>query len=634
MKRKIRNILITIVSIIAGLAALVGVATLSLNTPHVQQVLLRKATEMLTEKLSTRVGVDSVSVNLYVPSMALYGLCIDDQQGGRLLRMEKLTAEVSVESLWERRFVVKEVETDGLEARLVKAAEDSVPNYQFLIDALKKKDTKDKDKKSEDKGKKKWGLTLHPKYLRMKNTHINSQMDGKKTDVTMQQMNVRRHDNEYRFDIDGLHLTTDNGKPHRKIRKPKGGKFDAGHLNLTAALKGTVHILSKDSIAAHITDGNIQDPEAGIDISSVNLKAAVANRKTVTLTDLALKQGSTTLNVNRAHITLPDTTKGQKLAYKVENITGQVVLHDIAKPLVPALKEFHLPLQLNTRISGTADEMNIPQVQVSTNDKRLTLTAHGRIDHLRDKQELTVNFDVTQLLSKQGMAEKVINQFIVKKLMMNQLHQLGDISYKGHFSVAHRCENFQGRLSTRAGHLDFHFTIDDNNGRLRGAFSSPAVKVGQVMDMPKIGDVDCQADFDIDISKQRTAQIRRQNGGKLPIGTVSAKVNDCSYKRTHFRNIHINIKSDGANATGDILQLGNRRQISCEFIYNESDPKHKLRIKNPSLHFGKQKNNEEAQDSIAAKKKKEKQERKEEKQRLKREKKEKKQKEANNHTTA
>jgi hypothetical protein len=182
--------------------------------------------------------------------------------------------------------------------------------------------------------------------------------------------------------------------------------------------------------------------------------------------------------------------------------------------------------------------------------------------------------------------------------------------------------------------LDFHFTIDDNNGRLRGAFSSPAVKVGQVMDMPKIGDVDCQADFDIDISKQRTAQIRRQNGGKLPIGTVSAKVNDCSYKRTHFRNIHINIKSDGANATGDILQLGNRRQISCEFIYNESDPKHKLRIKNPSLHFGKQKNNEEAQDSIAAKKKKEKQERKEEKQRLKREKKEKKQKEANNHTTA
>lgn len=616
MKRKVRNILIVTASIIAAVVVLLGVATLLLNTPYVQQRLLQKATNMLAEKLNTRVEVNSVSVNLFVPSMALDGVSIDDQQGKPLFRMNRLTAEVSVESLWEQRFVVKQVKTDGLEARLMKAAKDSVPNYQFIIDAFSKKEKKGQEQETPDKGKKKWNLALSPKHLRMKNTHINSLMDGKKMDVTMQLLNVKRKGEKYRFSIDGLHLVTDNGKPRKNIGKSKKGLFDAGHLDLTAAINGTAHIISKDSISATLTQTNIQDPKTGIDINDLRLNAILTHRKNLTITDLDFKQGSTTLSVNRANITLPDTTKGRKLTYEAEGITGQVVLHDIAKPFAPALKEFHLPLQLNTRMSGTADEMKFPLVQVSTSDKRLNLTAHGHINHLHEGKQLTVNFDVDQLHAKQGMAEKVINQFIVKKLMMNQLHQLGDIHYRGHFNVEQRRETFRGRLSTRAGDLDFHFTIDDNTGRLHGSFSSQAIKVGKVMEMPAIGDVDCQADFDIDISKQRTALIRQQKGGKLPIGTVTALVNDCSYKRTHVRNININIESDGANASGDILQQGKHRQIFCEFIYNENDPKHKLRIKNPGIRFGKPKDAEESQDSISTKKKK-------------REKKEKKKKEEN-----
>ena len=396
----------------------------------------------------------------------------------------------------------------------------------------------------------------------MQRTHICSHKDGKKNEFTIQQLDIKRKDKEYRYSIEGLQLATDNGTPRKNMANPRKGKFDAGHLNLSATLKGTACLIGKDSISAILSQGTIQDPETGINISDLHLNAGIMPRQTITLTDIALKQGSTTLAIERVHITLPDTTAARSLAYEAENITGQVILHDIAQPFVPALKNFHLPLQLSTHISGTANEIRIPWVQVSTNDKRLNVTANGRISNLGKGLRPIVNFNVTQLRSKQGMAEKVINQFIVKKLMMNQLRQLGDISYKGHFNVAQRCETFTGRLGTKAG-----------------ALNSPAIKVGQVMEMPNIGDVDCQAEFNIDISKMRTAKIRGNKDGKLPIGTVTALINDCSYKRTHVRNISINIQSDGTNATGDILQQGNRRQISCEFIYNEKEQRRKNEAK-------------------------------------------------------
>ena len=602
MRKTIRNLLVSIVGLFACTVWLLGVVTLLLNTPYVQQRLLQRATTLLAERLNTRVEVSSVNANLFVPSLSLTGVSIDDQKGKPLLRMKELTAEMSVESLWKKDFVVKEVKTDGLEATLVKTDEDAVANYQFLIDAFSKKKPKKPTDNSEKK--KNWRLALEPQHLKLTDTRISHQVGEKKTHAEMQRLDVIRKREAYRFDIRDLRLTTDNGKPHKKELHPKRGAFDAGHLNLTVNAKGTFQPVSKDSLNATLTQTTVQDSVAGIDINDLHLNATY-NKKTLVLTDIGLKQGTTTLDIGRADITLPNKKTGKVLAYHSESISGHVVLKDIAKPLVPALREFHLPLRLTTEMSGTDNRLTFRNVRINTDDNRLILTAHGHIDHLRKGEETIVNFDVDQLHSRQGMAEKVINQFIVKKLMMNQLEHLGDIKYKGHFDVVRNCEIFKGRLTTNGGDLDFHFTVDGNSKHLTGGFSSEAVKVGDVMEMPSIGDVNLQANFDIDISKQRTAQIRREKGGKLPIGTVTATVNECSYKRIHLKNINIDIQSDGADAQGIIVQNGNRRQIHCNFIYNENNPKHKLRITNAGISFHKkQKDTEETPDTVSHKKKK------------------------------
>lgn len=603
MRKTIRNLLVSIVGLFACTVWLLGVVTLLLNTPYVQQRLLQRATTLLAERLNTRVEVSSVNANLFVPSLSLTGVSIDDQKGKPLLRMKELTAEMSVESLWKKDFVVKEVKTDGLEATLVKTDEDAVANYQFLIDAFSKKKPKKPTDNSEKK--KNWRLALEPQHLKLTDTRISHQVGQKNTQAEMRRLDVKRKGEAYRFDLSDLHLVTDNGKPHRKELRPKRGAFDAGHLNLTVNAKGTLQPVTKDSLNITLTQATLQDSVAGIDINDLHLNATY-NKKTLVLTDIGLKQGTTTLDIGRADITLPNKKTGKVLAYHSESISGHVVLKDIAKPLVPALREFHLPLRLTTEMSGTDNRLTFRNVRINTDDNRLILTAHGHIDHLRKGEETIVSFDVDQLHSRQGMAEKVINQFIVKKLMMNQLEHLGDIKYKGHFDVVRKCEIFKGRLTTNGGDLDFHFTVDGNVQRVYGTFSSEAAKVGDVMEMPSIGDVNLQASFDIDISKQRTAQIRREKGGKLPIGTVTATVNECSYKRIHIKNIDINIQSDGADAQGSIVQQGNRRQIHCHFIYNENDPKHKLRITSAGISFHKKQKDtgEEVPDTVSGKKKK------------------------------
>jgi hypothetical protein len=103
--------------------------------------------------------------------------------------------------------------------------------------------------------------------------------------------------------------------------------------------------------------------------------------------------------------------------------------------------------------------------------------------------------------------------------------------------------------------------------------------------------------------------MRRQKGGKLPIGNIKATVVDCSYKGIHVRNLDATVNSDGAVATGDIKQHGNYRDIRCSYSFTNTDEMHKLKVSDFGLKFHK----------ISAEDKQAKRERKEQKRKEKRE---------------
>ena len=371
---------------------------------------------------------------------------------------------------------------------------------------------------------------------------------------------------------------------------------------MTADFQVELDSIGKERITGQLNEFQAKDSVTGIDIRKLHTKFDYAKDR-IRLNDVVVQQKSTVLNVSSGEIVLPNKEEGRELSYSTGVITGTAYLKDISRIFALVLKNFSLPLHLSLTMKGTRNAIRFRNVKVNTNDNKLQLAATGDIKNLKDKHHRIVKFDVSSMKAKTGVAEKIIHQFSVKKMMMKQLHNLGNISYQGSFSVVWKKEIFSGLLKTSAGNIDFQFALDELNKYINGKASTRSLELGKVMNMKNLGPVAASANFTIDISKVRTAQMRRQKGGKLPIGFFNATVDDSKYMGIHIRNLAVALNSDGAIATGDVFQYGKHRDLYFSFSFTDTDEMHKLKITKPGIRFHKkQQEQKEVNDSVGQKK--------------------------------
>ena len=58
-------------------------------------------------------------------------------------------------------------------------------------------------------------------------------------------------------------------------------------------------------------------------------------------------------------------------------------------------------------------------------------------------------------------------------------------------------------------------------------------------------------------------------------------------KGVHVRNVAVTVNSNGAEATGDVIQRGNWRDISCSFSFTDTNQMHKLKVSRGRMKFHK-----------------------------------------------
>lgn len=391
----------------------------------------------------------------------------------------------------------------------------------------------------------------------------------------------------YSATVKQAHYKNDNHLPRKNTGKPKRGFFDAKHLDVIANFHVVLDSISKNGITGHLNEFTAKDSITGIDVRKLQAQFMYVKDR-IDLRDIFLQQKSTVLNITSGAIVLPSKKEGREFSYSTGVITGTAYLKDISRAFAPVLKNFTMPLNLSLTMKGTNNSLSFRNVKISTNDKKLQLAATGGITDLKDKYKLHVRFDVSNMTAKTGIAEKIINQFATKKLMMNQLKNLGDINYTGSFDVLYKKEIFRGLMKTAAGNLDFEFALDELNKYVNGKVSSKKIELGKVMNIKEMGPMDASADFTVDISKPRTAKMRKAKGGKLPIGFFNAKVNDVSYLGIHIRNLTATLNSDGAVATGDVYQSGRIRDLYFSFSFTDTDQMQKMKVTKSGLKFHKE----------------------------------------------
>lgn len=639
MKKIIIRLLKILGGIVAAFMLLMVIAGLLLNTDAVQNKLMSFSTRVLSEKLETTVSIDSISVGFFANDLKLKGVSIEDREQRKMFEMERLTVSMELWPLLKKEVKISSAKISGLKAELYKPA-DGPANYQFVLDAFKKDKPKEavEDEEPEKKKKKKLELNVNSAVLErisVKYNNSEAELDqvqyeenllgwreGKLTGLkvkwvaktkkgpqdctaSISQLTLHEKNKQGKVDISGLRFSNDNHLPRKNVGKPQRGAFDNGHIDAVAHIQLSFSEPVDGKIPVKMDHCEVTDQTAGIHIKNITL-SLIASKEMLWIKDIDIRLDNTTVKVESAEMQLPSKKRGVKLGYKTSVIRGETLLKDISKPFAPILKDFSIPLLFSAKMIGDDYSMKFTDISVSTADKKLEIAATGGIKELKDKYKLDVRFHVSHMRARGDIKARIINQFPVKKFMMKQLDALGDIGFVGDITVLWKRELFNGVLNTAAGKLNFDFGINENTKYLTGNIKTAGIDIGRVFDMDELGPIMCGASFTFDISKPRTAIMRRKKGGKLPIGSVHAKVDEASYKKIKFHNLIADIESDGAVAEGKLTLKGKRTDVLCSFNFTNTDSiKSKLKFK-PGIRFHGL--SEEAKQAKAEKKQKKKEE--------------------------
>ena len=614
MNKIIKLLLKVIIGIVVLAVLLLVTATILLNTQSVQDDLAKYATEQLELKLGTRVKIDKASVNLFTQKVNLEGLEVEDQEHRKMLELGRLLVDVNLTKLITKEVVIEEVLLEGVKAKIYKP-QDGPANYQFMIDAFKKDPKQKKVKKEKKDSTQKSDMTLDINVLAIKDIALTYNdtnqvslesakyengwfgkhsgalknlkgqwgLKKKKGPVTAKfaigSIDYKGEKTIHHFNIDQVHFATDNHKPRKNHDRPKRGFFDVDHLDVNAKMDLTLDFYSKDSLHAVMNHMEATDSVTGFNLKNIHFGVGILKDR-LHLDHIMIQQETTTLKFDSANVVLPSKKQGRKFSFETSRIKGQTQLRDISRPFAPVLKNFTMPLELDVLFSGTDTTLFFRDIHVYTPDKQLQIAAEGRILHLKEKEKLDVGFHVKEMKAQRGVPIKVINQFAVKKLMLNQLDALGTIYFTGDVSVLWKKEIFDGQLRTDVGALAFNFALDEKTKYVTGSVHSRKIKLGKVLNMDKLDDVGAQATFIVDIHKARTAMIRKKyGGGKLPIGEVKATVFEAGYGGFRLKNMQVEFASNGSQAEGTVSHSKSMMDWDCTFIVNDVDKKNNVKVK-------------------------------------------------------
>lgn len=589
---------------------LLGAAVL-LNTHAVQNKLLGIATQRLEEKLQTHVSIEDLSVNVFTQDINLKGLEVEDQQQQKMLELERLSVNLDLWALLGKKLMISKADVEGVNAKLYQT-EDSVANYQFILDAFKSDNSK-QEKPKEETEKKKEPFSLDIRHVKLAKVNVQYDENMIKLDevsydngwignpsgtlkglqgkwelqtkkgpqtamFSLGSILFNETKGVYGLEIGTLHFILDNHQPRKNTGKPHRGWFDVGHFDVIADLKLTIDYLNKDSVHAALTDFVAKDSLTGFNVKDLRFTVG-ATKQRAKLKDIVVQQESTILKFDSASVVLPSKKEGRKFSFQTSLIKGKTQLKDISRPFAPVLKDFKMPLELSVLFSGTDSTLVFRDIEVHTPDKRLKIDAVGGIEHLKEKENLDIHFDVKKMTAKGTVKQEIIQQFPVKKMLMKQLESLGTINYVGTVHIPYHREEFKGVLGTAAGSLSFNFTINNDTKYVTGHATTKSFQLGKVLKMKDIGDIGLNGNFKIDIDKKRTARMRKQTGGKLPFGDVNATLYEVNYKKIKIKDLLVDIKCKGGFVEGNISQKNKGLDWACDFSFTDIDKLSNIKIK-------------------------------------------------------
>jgi len=454
-----------------------------LNLPFVQQKIAAIAAKELQNKLGTEVKIGNAKFDLF-SRITLENVYVADQKNDTLLSAARVSAGLDILPLFKNRFVFSSVQLFGFHAHLSKDSTNAEHNFQFAIDAFKKKDEK-------------------PSQI----------------DLRFGSIHIRRG-----------HITYD------VFSEPETpNKFNAKHIEVSKLLGTiTVKTITNDSLNINLRKLSLEE-KSGFVLDKMSFKA-VANKKKAIISGLTIKLPKTDLKFDNlfADYDLTDDAVSfvDNLHLNVKINPSPVILQDFSG-FIPAFRQFSEKMTVSGQINGFLNNLSMDYLNVEY-DNNMILQANMKIKNILHNEEAFLSGKISELrLSAQTITD-IANNFSKDEIRMPEMiRNLGTIRFRGDISGYLNNLVANGHFFTALGNIstDLEIGYRENLRTFKGAVETDDFNLGGLLEKNKdeVGNISLKVMVDGRMGKNE----------KAPSGLVKGIISGISLKGYDYRNIEM-----------------------------------------------------------------------------------------------
>lgn len=461
---------------------------LLLQNVSTQQKILSALTEGLSQKIHSKVTAGTVEWH-FPNSFVLNKLYVEDQQKDTLAYIDRAKITVNIIPLFQNKISLRTVQLTDMRAHIYQIGSTGRYNYQFVVDAFKKKD--------KDTTQVTWSAEVET--IGFKNCYIS------------------------------FHKVPYNEKP---------GHFNPAYLDISA-LNGNVFIrrFSKDSL--NIKLHRISCREAsGVVLSNLST-SILSNKQKLRLQHFAVSLPNSNIAFKQAEMYYRDIkSKNYFHDFRVllDLKPSEVKLSDLS-PFVPAFAKMPQTVYLSGSFSGTVDNLLARNLYVSYG-KTFMLDGDFYLRGLPDFRQLYADAEIRDLSASAADARYLCNAFAHNPVKLpTMIDTLGTVTYQGHLKGSVLAFTSKGLLSVNQGRVQMDVYVKNpasnfSQFNILGSVATHNFRLGDLLGRKSgVGNTS----FQLRVNANRTASKQ------LSLSAVG-QVDTFTYKKYPYHNISLNGK--------------------------------------------------------------------------------------------
>lgn len=428
MKRILKIIIKSLVGIVLFLVLLITGLYIAIHYQGVQLFLTKKASNILSDKINSKVSVRGVDFKLF-DTFVLEGIYLEDQSGDTLVYIDEFTADLDKIDLNNNKIFLSEIELSKMFAN-IKADTSLTFNLQFIIDAFKSDSPPDTSAES-------WSIDCH-------NFILNSSRIAFKVDGNEQKTGINYYD---------LYLTNLN--------------TDIENLSFDG-----------DSLSFHLNKFGFNE-KSGFKLNDVSCDAFYSNTLSG-FNNLKVKTENSWLDIAHANFkyNTPEDFKDFVNNIKLDVLidSSNVNLKDIAY-FATVFENWEFPFKMSGSIKGTINDLRAKNIKLFYGNSS-KFRGDFQIQGIPNFNEIFIIADAKEFITNKDDIEKIqLPPYNEKKYIVlpEKLKNVGVIKYHGNFTGFINDFVAFGELNTGFGDLftDISIKNDSNkhcifyNGKIR-----------------------------------------------------------------------------------------------------------------------------------------------------------------------